>query len=675
MSDPKHYPFSAIVGQDRLKTALIAGAIDQRIGGVVIRGQKGTAKSTAVRALRHLLPDIDVASGCQYQCEADRPVPYCQACQRDTGRVDVPTPLVELPIGAGEDRLVGSVDVEAALQDGTTVFQPGLLASAHRGLLYVDEVNLLDDHLVDVLLDAAAMGVNRVEREGVSLEHPARFSLVGTMNAEEGELRPQLLDRFGLSVTADAPGDPNERAEVVRRRLRYETDPDSFAAEFATREKELSDRIVAARERVSGITVSDGWLTAIARVCAGFEVDGLRADIVTARTAVALAAWNGTTAPGRPEVREACLLTLPHRKRRGPFDDMGIDEDELDRLLDDVEPPEQEDNGDDDPGPDDDGDDSSGGPPPPPSSGGSEQEEPSDSSASTSPSESRESDQDSPNDRSQQSAAGEQTVAASAAPQRIAQLSSRSRTRGSAGRRSRGATDRGAAVRSRPCRWDESPRRSDLNLTGTLTAWARRRSTRSDRIEKRDYRIWERSGKQGHLIVLCVDASGSMGARKRMAAVKGAVRSLLLDAYQRRDLVSLVTFRGSSAATVLDPTSSVEVADRSLQVLATGGRTPLGEGLIRSRDLMVRHGRKDPLRRPLLVVVTDGRVNAGRSTSPASTALARQGVSGIVIDSESGFVRTNGAAEIAEQLGMSCVRLEEFASESLSRTIELAARG
>ncbi|MFC4338087.1 magnesium chelatase subunit D family protein [Salininema proteolyticum] len=668
------YPFSAVVGQERLKTALIASVVDPRIGGVVIRGQKGTAKSTAVRALRALLPDIDVSPGCAFHCEAGRAVDVCEACAKAGERTTVPTPLVELPIGAGEDRLVGSLDVEAALKEGRTAFQPGLLASANRGLLYVDEVNLLDDHLVDVLLDAAAMGVNRIEREGVSLEHPARFSLVGTMNAEEGELRPQLLDRFGLSVVAGAPADPAERSEVVRRRMRYEAGPESFVEEYSSEEKELAARIAEARANVGGVALSDRWLLAISRVCAAFEVDGLRADIVTSRTAIALAAWNGVDSPGRPEVREACLLALPHRRRRGPFDDMGIDEDELDRLLDEVEPPEPEepedgpedpDDGPDDGG-DDDGDDGSDRTPPPPQSR-QEPEQQSPPPPENSPA--NESTDQAPS-QADGPAAQEQIVSAAPAG-RVARLSARARGIGAAGRRSRGATPRGAAVRSRPCREGESPRRGDLAVASTITAWVRR--GKDTPLSQRDYRVFDRAGKQGHLIVLCVDASGSMGARKRMAAVKGAVRSLLLDAYQRRDAVSLVTFRGKGAAAVLPPTSSVDVADRSLRVLATGGRTPLGEGLIKSFEVIERHRRKDPLRRPLLVVVTDGRTNSGRSAERASEAIARQGVPGVVIDSESGFVRTGGAGSVAEDLGMKCVRLEEFASETLSRTIELVA--
>ncbi|WP_460543823.1 ATP-binding protein, partial [Glycomyces halotolerans] len=346
-----NYPFSALVGQDRLSTALLLGAVDPRIGGVLVRGSKGSAKSTAVRGLAALLPDIATRVGCSYNCPPDDPAELCPSCA-DAPEQWRPTPLVELPLGASEDRLIGSIDLERALADGWRSFQPGLLARAHRGLLYVDEVNLLDDHLVDALLDAAAMGWNHVEREGVSARHAARFQLVGTMNPEEGELRPQLLDRFGLTVEVTAPADPAERAEVVRRRLAFDADPERFAERFEQAEKRLTERLAAARALLGQVGLPESWLVRIAEVCAAFEVEGLRADIVTARAATALAAWDGRTEVTRADVRTACLLALPHRRRRGPFDDPGIDENELDRLLgdDEPEPPESDEDGPDDGG-------------------------------------------------------------------------------------------------------------------------------------------------------------------------------------------------------------------------------------------------------------------------------------------------------------------------------------
>src|SRR3954452_4397905 len=297
------YPFNAIVGHDRLRLALLLGAVRPEIGGVLIRGEKGTAKSTAVRALAHVLEAVDGAS------------------------------LVELPIGATEDRGVGSLDLQKVLRDGEHAFSQGLLGRAHGGVLYVDEVNLLHDHLVDVLLDAAAMGRVHVERDGVSHSHEARFVLIGTMNPEEGELRPQLLDRFGLTVDVRASRDVDVRADVIRQRMAFEFDPDAFVARYAEADAELARRIATARVLISSVTLPDSELRRIAALCAAFDVDGMRADLVVARTAVAHAAWRGAEEVGEGDIRVAAELALPHRRRRDPFDDPGLDPQQLDDAM------------------------------------------------------------------------------------------------------------------------------------------------------------------------------------------------------------------------------------------------------------------------------------------------------------------------------------------------------
>ena len=357
------FPFAAIAGMDDLKLALLLNAVSPAIGGVLVRGEKGTAKSTLVRGLAGLLPPVDVVEGCRFSCDPDAPDPGCPdgphpapsdedgggaGAGAGAGRGRRPARLAELPVGATEDRLAGSLDIERALTSGVTAFEPGLLAAAHRGILYVDEVNLLHDHLVDLLLDAAALGVNYVEREGVSVRHAARFLLVGTMNPEEGELRPQLLDRFGLTVEAAASRDPAQRAEVVRRRLAYEADPAGFAAQWAGETARLAAQVAQARERLGSVRLPDAALDQICAVCASFEVDGLRADLVTARTAIALAAWHGRAEVGPDDIRQAARLALPHRRRRDPFDAPGLDEKALDEALEEAlsSPPD---------GPDDDG--------------------------------------------------------------------------------------------------------------------------------------------------------------------------------------------------------------------------------------------------------------------------------------------------------------------------------
>ncbi|WP_420121229.1 ATP-binding protein, partial [Nakamurella sp.] len=337
------YPFTAVVGSDDMAIALILTTVAPEVGGVLVRGEKGTAKSTTVRALAGLLPPVAVVDGCRFSCDPADPDRACPDGPHPPGAAASTRParLVELPVGATEDRVIGSLHLERALTAGVTEYEPGLLAAAHRGLLYVDEVNLLHDHLVDLLLDAAAMGRSTVEREGVSIAHAARFVLVGTMNPEEGELRPQLLDRFGLTVEIAAPRDPARRAEVVRRRLAHDADPEGFAARFAADERATAQRIAAARAALPAVVLGDGALTRIAEVCAAFEVDGMRADIVTARAAVAHAAWHGRRYVTRDDIRAAARLALPHRRRRNPFDAPGLDEELLERILgaDEPDPP------------------------------------------------------------------------------------------------------------------------------------------------------------------------------------------------------------------------------------------------------------------------------------------------------------------------------------------------
>ena len=334
------FPFSAVVGSEDMALALILTTVSPEVGGVLVRGEKGTAKTTMVRALAQVLPSIAVVEGCRFSCDPLDLDPTCPDGPHDHPVAHSrPARLVELPVGATEDRVIGSLDLRQALGGGQVVYEPGLLAAAHRGILYVDEVNLLHDHLVDLLLDAAAMGRSTVERDGVSVAHAARLILIGTMNPEEGELRPQLLDRFGLTVEIAAPRDPELRAEVVRRRMAFDRDPESFIATYAASELELRARILRARTLLPSVRLGDRQLATIARVCGAFEVDGMRADIVTARAAAAHAAWHGRSEITKPDIRAAARLALPHRRRRNPFDAPGLDEDLLDQLLDDEPDP------------------------------------------------------------------------------------------------------------------------------------------------------------------------------------------------------------------------------------------------------------------------------------------------------------------------------------------------
>ena len=331
------FPFTAIVGQGAMKRALLLNTVNPRIGGVLIRGKKGTAKSTAVRSLAALLPEVTALRGCPFSCAPEFRQGLCNWCEsgaRDNPPVSRQVRIVDLPVGASEDRLVGSLDIEKAIKTGSRSFEPGLIAAAHRGILYIDEVNLLNDHLVDVLLDASAMGRNYVEREGVSVSHAAEFILVGTMNPEEGDLRPQLLDRFGLAVEVDGIMPPEERREVVRRRMAYEADPFTFMDQWQEQEAGERERLLRSRQLLQQVVVEDDILNLITDICAEYQVDGLRGDIVMYKTASTIAAYEGRTSVAVEDVREAAVLALLHRQRRQPFQQPHLVTEKLDDMLD-----------------------------------------------------------------------------------------------------------------------------------------------------------------------------------------------------------------------------------------------------------------------------------------------------------------------------------------------------
>ena len=612
------YPFSALVGHDRLRLALLLCAVRPEIGGVLIRGEKGTAKSTAVRALAGVLTEADPGAK-----------------------------LVELPIGATEDRVVGSLDLQKVLRDGEHAFSPGLLSRAHGGVLYVDEVNLLADHLVDVLLDAAAMGRVHIERDGVSHSHESRFVLVGTMNPEEGELRPQLLDRFGLAVDVHASREVAVRSAVIRRRLDYEADPAGFAARYTAQDSDLAQKIVAARGRVNDVELSDRELNRIAALCAAFDVDGMRADLVVARTAVAHAAWRGADSVGEEDIRVAAELALPHRRRRDPFDDPGIDPGELDEAL---------------------------------SATADE------GSLSATADDESEPDPDPPGGGQSAEGAAETTLRQpnSSPPTRpSAPPSPAFRTRaltvpgvgdGHAGRRSPARNTVGAMIGA-----SATPEQGHgVHLFATLLAAANRRVDAGPlRPEAEDIRRAARIGREGNLVIFVVDASGSMAARDRMAAVTGAALSLLRDAYQRRDKVAVITFRSTGARLVLPPTASAYTASRRLHRLDTGGTTPLAEGLLAARDVVIRERARDRTRRPLVVILTDGRATGGPDPLGRSRLAARrfaaEGAAAVVVDCETSYVRLGLANELASQLGAPVLRLEQLRADHLAQAVRRAA--
>ena len=663
------FPFTAIVGQTPMKRALLLNAINPRIGGVLVRGKKGTAKSTAVRSLASLLPQVPVMPGCPYSCQPGVPQDVCQWCQQ-TGRAGNPSArqvrIVDLPVGATEDRLVGSLDIEQAIKSGEKNFEPGLIASAHRGILYIDEVNLLNDHLVDVLLDAAAMGRNYVEREGISVSHDAEFMLVGTMNPEEGDLRPQLLDRFGLAVEVDGVFEPVERREVVRRRMAFESSPFDFMDGWADAEQAERERLLRSQRLLPDVVVPDEILELITDICAEYQVDGLRGDIVMYKTASTIAAYEGRTVVDVEDVREAALMALLHRQRRQPFQQPHLVTEQLDNMLDDFQNQQRdrEPSADNDSGNDDSGDSDSDREPDPP--------------------------EDQPDDPAD-TALGDEwfEIGDPYAVQNLQVQPPDRRARRSSGRRA--ATVSGtSAGRYVGARVPEGPA-SDLALDATLRAAAphqqsRRQDPDADAaallIEPWDVREKVRETHTGSLILFVVDASGSMGAQRRMVAVKGAVMSLLLDAYQRRDRVGLIAFRGTGAEVLLPPTGSVEMAQWRLQEMPTGGRTPLARAIYLAMETLETERLKDRDVLPLLVLLSDGRANVTLSGDQSSNVLtlpdevrqlgetvAVAKIPAVVVDTEQDFIKLELAKNIADAMSARYIKLDDLAAQSLADAI------
>ena len=337
------YPFTAIVGQERMLRALILNAVNPRIGGVLIRGERGTGKSTAARALAALLPEVRVVADCRFGCDPDRPIAWCTECkERVIGGEELPvemrrTSFIDLPVSATEDRVVGTLDIERAIKEGERHFEPGVLAAANRGLLYIDEVNLLDDHVVDLLLDSAALGMNIIEREGISFSHPSRYILVGTMNPEEGDLRPQLLDRFALSVQIQGLPDPRDRVAIMERNLSFEANPQAFQSLWMEQEQTLSQSIEIARKLVETVTYTKRDLLTIAALTASMQVDGHRADLVILKAARAHAAFENRMEITERDITLAAELALPHRLRRGPFQQVEVNLEELQARIDQIQ--------------------------------------------------------------------------------------------------------------------------------------------------------------------------------------------------------------------------------------------------------------------------------------------------------------------------------------------------
>ena len=665
------YPFGAIVGQEQMKMALILNAVNPKVGGVLIRGEKGTAKSTAVRALAALLPPIKVREGCPYSCDPDDAGKWCPLCQQDSSGRAIGlrrTRVVTLPLNATEDRVAGGIDFHSALKKGTRILQPGLLADAHRGILYVDEVNLLDDHIVDIILDAAASGRNVVEREGISFTHPSCFILVGTMNPEEGELRPQLLDRFGLCVEVKAVADKDQRMLMMARREAYDMNRMEFSAAFEGENKTIARMMVEAKQRLERVRMPDHLRDLSARLCSESHVAGHRADLVVEQAAKALAAYRLASEVSEENILEIAGMVLLHRKRDVAPPPPPEQDHPHDHPHDPEDPPEErrEDNHDHET-------EQPEAQPKHQNGEGSRPEE-------TSPPDSRE---ETESDREEQNGRGREhtlekifDIGETFKVKKIVAPKDRVFRRGS-GRRSRTriSQKQGRYVKSTMGRHT-----GDVALDATLRAAAPHQLRRENHnglavvLKPEDIREKVRENRIGNFLLFVVDASGSMGARGRMAAAKGAIMSLLLDAYQKRDRIAMVSFRKEEAVINLPPTASVELAAALLREMPVGGRTPLSAGLARSHEVLRNYQLREPTARPIVILITDGRSNVALGPGKPLEETFRLGerLSGdsrirfIIVDTEGrGLVRFGLAQKLAAAMNAEYFSIEDLKAETL----------
>ncbi len=668
--DVIQYPFSAIVGQAQVKAALILNAVDPTIGGVLIRGHKGTGKSTVARALSQLLPEIEVVEGCPFNSDPAAPV-VLEAIETDgaPAEMEIRTalrlmPFIELPLNATEDRLVGTLHIEDALRTGKRTFEPGLLAAANRGILYVDEVNLLDDHLVDLLLDAAASGVSTVEREGISFVHPARFLLIGTMNPEEGELRPQFLDRFGLCVAVETINDPALRELIVRRHLAFEACPERFREEWHTVERITCEQILRARERLERVEIPDDLVSLTIRLTCDLKVQGHRADVTIVKAARAHAAFLERSCVHNDDIAAASRLAVLHRMKSavpGSVEDLNrklnlVLEDVLDRPAEGRE-------------------DSSVDPPP---EDLAERIQVPGAMAAGSilltflENKHREVVHDADPTIRAPDLDVENLLAAGTRPQR----KSRPKIIGRTGR----------YRRSRPV----TPR--DQGFSVAVDATLRHAAARHARkggwsgvgaaVGTEDLHKKEFVRPCKTLITFVVDVSESMGsgAKIRIRAAKGAVLALLRKAYVNRSEVALVAFGGDHATVVLPPTSSVEVAKSALASLPTGGATPFADGLLRAWQLVRSAQSRSPGLRPVLVIISDGQANVpvaeGTPVMEELSSLAGQigddGIAAVFIDAAPPAGKKSDMRHIAERMRASYIIMDDLTSSAILREIHAA---
>ena len=645
------FPFCAVLGQENMKQALLWNVVNPKIGGVLLCGEKGTAKSTVVRGLADLLSDVCV---------------------------------VELPLNVTEDRLVGSIDIEAAVKDGVRRFEPGILKAADKNFLYIDEVNLLSDHIINCLLETAASGVNHVEREGTSYTHPSRFYLVGSMNPEEGKLRPQFLDRFGLYVTVESTRDVRERAEIVQRELEYERNSLKFLESYREEQEELKKRIFKAQKRLPKVAVTEAAMKLAAVISEEANCAGQRGELVIVETARAIAAWDERITLNLDDIKKAAEFALPHRMREAPKEPSHSEQEDNSRE-------DEEQNGGDEP---EEAREENAGEEAQKLESSEEEANEKNGRAPKEPNKEEEFSGEG-EDRLEDDRQEEKSGSDGRSEEEIQEIgrifkvcpwigeSGVPTVRMGSGRRSivRTTTLQGRYVKAVNPHGDIR----DIAFDATFRAAAPHQKFREHNgmalaVKKEDIRTKIREKRAGNTILFVVDASGSMGANKRMTAVKGAICSLLNDAYQKRDQVGMIAFRKRSAELILDITRSVDLARKKLEVLPTGGRTPLSAGLLLARQVFHNQKQKDKDCLPVMVLLSDGRANAAMGDgNPVKEALQEaakirgDGIKCVVIDTEKDYIRLKLAQDLAKELKADYFKIEDLDADTLTGIVSQAA--
>ncbi len=652
MTHFKTIPFTAIVGQDLMKLALILNAINPRIGGVLIKGTKGTGKTTAVRALADILPKIEVIKGCPFNCNPKNLKESCHSCQ---DRIVAGTikkedillnkmKVINLPINSTEDRVVGTIDIKKALTSGIKALEPGILADVNRNILYIDEVNLLADNVADILLDSAAMGINIIEREGISFHHPSNFILVGTMNPEEGNLRPQLLDRFGLSVDIERIDNIEKRVQIITNVEDYNEDPEKFYHKFEENQREFRNKIINARTILNTIQVSGELLKKIAQICVAFQTDGHRADITINRAAKTIAAFNGKSAVDEDDIKLAAKLALTHRLRRLPFEDSTLDEKDIDEIFEDEKDGEQE----------------------------------------------KEDLKEDINDnkRDLQILNLKEDVFKIGDKVRADKVIKSKKLRKKmniSGQRITHPTNsvRGKYVGGQKSKDLKIPMSHDIALNETLNEAALEpenmeaiKNGKKLVIKEDHIHIKKRMGKSSYLIIFCVDASGSMGVNDRMEVVKGTIFSILQTNYVSRDKVSLNVFRKEKAEVVLPPTRSTDLAYKLLKEIPTGGTTPLVAGILKAVDVALEELQKKTGYIPLIIFLTDARGNvyyndALEDLLKAGEQVTKHEIDAIIIDTENKDVKLEMCKKLAKAANAAYYHIDHLDEGELNEILTL----